>query len=369
MRLKHIFTIFVVLIVSSVSCTKGFNTPSKRNADLLEPVIFIHGGTIDDFVSYLLLTTMEDIDLQAVIVVNADTVTAHAMQIQWKIMDYIKDSNLPVGLSSARGWNPFPWEYRSDAIRHNNIEVLDSLLPNHEWPSYPDGDALLKNLLTEAKNKNRPVSLLITTPLTPLSDLLQEFRDLEGGIGRLIWMGGAIYVDGNLDSELIPAEIANSKAEWNAFWDPGAVDWVLKNTSFPIILFPLDVTDQVPISKEFMQSLEGQVSDFWYSTFVFQSYELTSDEPFYEMWNSVTTVYVSHPEFFGEPVPMNLAIETEGFNQGTISQNENGRPVKTILDIDKKDVFYEYVLKQLRRNYSSNKETGFSSGSLLHYHV
>jgi purine nucleosidase len=358
MKRKVIILVVIFFVVSSFSCNHEIDVLSERNKETRQPIIFIHGGTIDDYVSYLLLTTMEEIDLQASIIVNADTIPDHAMQIHWKIMEYIGDSGIPVGLSNARGWNAFPWEYRSDAIRHNNIEALGDIKDKQEWPPHPSGDILLQSQLTEAIKKGEPVTLLITTPLTPLSDLLREHPELDKGIARMIWMGGAINVDGNLDSNVIPAEVANQKAEWNAFWDPQAVDWIFQNTSFPLVLFPLDVTDQATITKEFMQKLKQQASDYRYSTLVYQSYELTSDEPFYEMWNSVTTVYVTHPEFFEKPVPMNLVIETEGLHQGTINQSDEGRQVEVVLNINQKEAFYEYVLGQLRRSFAHSESEG-----------
>ena len=320
-----------------------------------EPVIFVQGGAIDDTVSYLLLTTMDDVDLRGVIVTNTDTIVNYAMQIQWKSMSYIEDTELPIGLSGARGWNSFPWLYRSDVIHQNNTEVYHSLEDNPDWPPYPSGDMLLYNLLSEAVDRNAPVTLLITCPPTTLSDLLGENPQLAEGIARLIWMGGAINVDGNLDPNTIPAEVANPKAEWNAFWDPKGVDWIFHNTTFPIILFPLDVTDQVPISKEVMETIKQQVATYRYSDLVHQSYALVSDEPFYDMWNSVATSYVAHPEFFDAPQTMSLVIETDGYEQGAISESDSGRQVEVVLNLADKDAFYDYVLEQFKRSYAHSQ--------------
>jgi purine nucleosidase len=295
---------------------------------------------------------MDDIDLRGVIATNTDTIDRYAMQIQWKIMNIIHDEELQIGLSSARGWNPFPWLYRADAIRQYNIEAFGDIEDNQDWPPYPSGDSLLYYILSEAVETEIPITLLVTSPLTTLSDLLREHPELDKGINRLIWMGGAINVDGNLDSNTIPAEVANPQAEWNAFWDPYAVDWLFQNTSFPIILFPLDVTDQAPISKELMKNLKDQAPDHRYSDLVYQSYMLTSDEPFFEMWNTLTTSYVAHPEFFDDLETMKLEIVIEGYDQGAIRQSAGGRQVEVVLNIADKDVFYDYVLEQFRRSYA-----------------
>ena len=336
-------------------CVPGETTPSSnlppQETENGQPVVFVQGGAIDDTVSYLLLTTMDDVDLRGVIVTNADTIADYAMQVQWKSMDYIEDTGRPIGLSGARGWNSFPWPYRSDVIRQNNTEVYSGLESNPDWPPYPSGDALLHDLLAVAVERDAPVSILITCPPTTLSDLLREHPELEKGVARLIWMGGAIHVDGNLDPKTIPAEVANPKAEWNAFWDPDGVDWLFQNTSFPIVLFPLDVTDQVPLTENFKDKLERQAVDYRYSDLVHQSYALVGDEPYYEMWNTVTTAYIAHPEFFAEPETMNLAIANDGFEQGAISESVDGREVEVVLDFVDKDAFYDYVLEQFKRSF------------------
>jgi purine nucleosidase len=105
----------------------------------------------------------------------------------------------------------------------------------------------------------------------------------------------------------------------------------------------------VPITEEFMKGLEQQAANHRYSDLVHQGYALTSDEPFYRMWNTVTTAYVAHPEFFDEPQTMDLAIETEGYEQGAIRQSPGGRQVDVVLKTPNKGAFYEYVLEQFRR--------------------
>jgi len=340
----------LAMIVCSTACDPGTGNTSDSEIGPGEPVVFVQGGTIDDFVSYLLLTTMDGIDLQGVLLTHTDTIADQAMQVQWKLMQLIGQSKVPLALSDARGWNPFPWLYRGDVIRHSEIEAFSELEDKEEWPPHPSGDDLLHDLLSQAVEADAPVTLLITCPLTPLSDLLEEHPDLEKGIKRLVWMGGAIRVDGNLDPNTIPAAIANPGAEWNAFWDPLAVEWIFENTSFPIVLFSLDVTDQAPITDEFRAELERQAASHQYSDLVHQSYAVLRDDPTYEMWNTTTTVYLAHPEFFEEPETMRLAIETEGFDQGTIRESPGGRKVDVVLDFAQKEAFYEYVLEQFRRD-------------------
>ncbi len=332
---------FAVVIPLALSAA----TWSESSSDL-EQVVFFSGGTIDDALTFILLTSMDEVNLQGVVVTNADSIADPAMELQWKIASYTESTEIPVALSDARGWNPFPWSYRDDSIRFRDVEALKSYEANPQWPPYPSGDELIEELLTRAIANDSPLTMLVTCPVTALSNVLAKNPKLAQGIGRMIFMGGAIDVPGNLDPKTIPEEIASSGGEWNIFWDPVSTEWIFNNTSFPIILFPLDVTNQAKLAP-LMPRLREQSLKFAYSKLAYQGYELTGDEPYYCMWNVVTSTYIPHPEFFGERVRMNLAVITQGNEQGEVVRKSSEREVEVILSLKEPDKFYDYVLKQL----------------------
>src|ERR1041385_2536956 len=218
-------------------------------------VILVHDAAIDEYMSLVLLTTMPNINLLGAVIVNADCIDSAAMQTQWQILSYIGRTDIPMGLSSARGWNAFPWSYRSDCVREGEINCLKGFPASANWPPFPDGDALLQSLMEQAPG---PVTLLVTCPFTPIMTLLQNAPQLGDKIEQIIWMGGAINVLGNLDQSTVPNPPWNNCAEWNAFWDPQSVDWVFKNTTCPIIQFPLDMAHRATIATSFMETLAVQ---------------------------------------------------------------------------------------------------------------
>jgi purine nucleosidase len=316
-----------------------------------EKVLFVHDAAIDEYMAALLLTTMGEVEYLGSVIMNADCIYNYAMNAQWKIQEHLKidQRQNPILLSRARQWNPFPWEYRGDCIKENNIDCLKGLDNNPAWPAYPDGDEFIIRQLQEALDCGEQITLLINCPMTPLHNILQEQPALAGAISRLIWMGGAVFVGGNLDPTTIPAEVANPKAEWNAFCDPYAIDWVFKNTDFPITLFPLDVTNQAAITTGFMANLAFQGRKYPYSELAWQSYEIVASESFYDMWDVVTTCYIPHPEFFAAPSPLKLSIVTDDYWQGTLFEDNEGRAVDVVLDLVDAKGFYGYVLAQFRR--------------------
>ncbi len=315
----------------------------------MEKILFNHDAAIDEFMAAVLLTTMEDKEFLGSVIMNADCIDSYAMQVQWKIQQFIQQAQFPITLSRARQWNPFPWEYREDCIREGEIGVLKDIAENSAWPPFPDGDVFLAETLAEALKAGEKLTILVNCPMTTLHNVLAASPHLEGAICRVIWMGGAIKVPGNLDPKTIPPQLANTHAEWNAFCDPFAVDWVFKNTSFPIYLFPLDVTNKAKVTEEFMAGLAAQQGQYPYSKLAFQSYSLVSAETFYDMWDVLTTCFIPHPEFFEPPTMMRLSIATTGFEQGALTEDACGREVAVLLDLAQPDEFYAYVLSQFRR--------------------
>ena len=317
-----------------------------------EQVIFNHDAAIDEYMAMVLLTTMPNVDFVGSVITNADCIDQPAMEAARKIRTFIHDEDLPLHLSQARGWNPFPWSYRGDCIKQGNIGVLQSIPAPEPYASSPaTGEEWLTDQLKQADNKS--ITMLVNCPLTTLRLVLDTRggRSLARKIKRLIWMGGAVFVPGNLDPHTIPPSVANPYAEWNAFWDPASVEWIFQNTRFPITIFPLDITNQAAITSGFMSSLFSQSRTYRYSELAYESYEIVASETFYDMWDVVTTCYIPHPEFFEKPTKMKLRIALTGNKQGALYQSEDGRNVEVVLNFSEtgQDDFYAYVLQQFQR--------------------
>ena len=89
-------------------CSCGSDSNANGTSNEKEEVIYIQDGAVDEFMASLLLTTMPETNLLGVIMVNTDTIWNIAMDVQWKLLSLVNKTNIPVGLSSARGFNSFP---------------------------------------------------------------------------------------------------------------------------------------------------------------------------------------------------------------------------------------------------------------------
>lgn len=321
----------------------------------MQKVIFIHSAAIDDFVATAVLSQMSNIEIECVLVINADCVAEPAMDVTSRV-NQLLGVTAPIGLSTARGYNAFPWGYRSDCIRMGTIDVLSNY--KSKWNvDMPDAETLLLNALTNATEE---ITVLCTGPITTLTSVLEDNPNLIEKVGDVIWMAGAVNVGGNLDggnpvttAMKIPTIIANKYAEWNVFFDPFASSKLFKMFS-NVKLFPLDITDNAKISDDFKAKLAIQAQTWLYSQFALQAYALVSDEPFYEMWNTCATTWLGQQSgIFDNPQQSQLSVDTWGNDiQGRIVSTNNppGTNVQDVY-VDFIDInnFYTYVLQLLCR--------------------
>lgn len=322
---------------------------TKTAAKRRQRVVFLQDAAIDEYICTMLLTLMPGIDLAGVIIVNADCLAEPAMQAASKLQQFLRRKDVPVALSRARGWNAFPWDYRSDCISFGEIPSLKEFKPEVTTPPL-DGEELLVKLLKTAISDKDPLTLLITGPLTPLQRVLEESAELADGIASIVWMGGAIDVDGNLDPHTLPSAVANTHAEWNAFWDPYAVDYALKHFH-DIRIFPLDISNTAPVKQEFLNSLQELGKKSRYAQLAFEAYSLVIKEEFYRLWDVTATCWLTRPDLYTAPRSLPLEVVTWGFEQGWIrslaATESDARRQQVYFSFSDLPGFYEYILQLL----------------------
>ena len=72
-------------------------------------------------------------------------------------------------------------------------------------------------------------------------------------------------------------------------------------------------------------------------------------KPFYDMWDVVTTCYLTKPEFFSAPTPMKLRVATSGDKEGALLPDPTGREVEVVMSLADSAGYYDYVLEQFAR--------------------
>ncbi|MBF2066910.1 MAG: nucleoside hydrolase [Calothrix sp. C42_A2020_038] len=304
-----------------------------------ELVLFDHDGAVDDFLALMLLMTMENIEIIGVIVTPADCYIQPAVSATRKILDLMGKSDIPVAESTVRGVNAFPYLYRRDSFVIDNLPILNQH-DKYITPLIPQpGQDFMIRALREA---SEPITLLITGPLTNLAYALEQAPDVETKIRRLVWMGGALNVPGNVEKNWESGQ--DGSAEWNAYWDPFAVARVWQS-SIKIILCSLDITNNVPVTPEFVQKI-GKQRQYDVSDLAGQCYALVISQDYYA-WDVLATSYLADPEAF-QVKEVETEIIATGISQGRTKIVERGRKILAMDKVDK-DWFYSYILQQWKR--------------------
>ncbi len=302
-------------------------------------VLMDQDGGVDDYLATLLLMTMEHIQPLGIVVTPADCYIQPAVSATRKILDLVGRWDIPVAESTVRGINPFPSLYRRDSLIVDHLPILNERDEIRTPLVQETGQEFMVRSLLEAE---RGVTLMVTGPLTTVATALDLAPEIERKIEKIVWMGGALNVPGNVEHTLEPGQ--DGSAEWNVYWDSLAAHRVWQ-TQIPLILCPLDLTNNVPVTSEFVRQLTKQ-RQYPFSDLAGQCYALVVTQVYY-FWDVLATTYLAHPEFY-ELQEWETVIMTSGTSQGRTKVESGGRKIQAMDKVDK-EKYYAYVLQQWAR--------------------
>ncbi|MBB2911686.1 purine nucleosidase [Streptosporangium becharense] len=302
-------------------------------------VVFDHDGAPDDLLSLLLLTRYDHVDLRGVAVTPADCLLEPALSATRKILDLV-GRDVPTAAGVLPGRNPFPLAWRIDALRVDALPVLNQ--KDHDT-TRADRPAAHEQLATWLMRAPAPVTVLATGPLTNLARCLDDHPRIESRIEEVVFMGGALDVTGNVNQ---PGH--DGTAEWNVFWDPGAVRRVF-DAAVPITMFPLDVTDRVPVTPDLARAFGRHyghpVSDLAGSLLALTFGTLETTSLPYCCWDSLTTSYLAEPGICTFET-VHCDVITRGESQGRVVRRSGGRAVRCARTVDS-GRFHRHLLTML----------------------
>jgi purine nucleosidase len=331
-----------------------------------QPVFFMQDGAIDELLCIPLVQSMTNCALAGVWVTPADCLGYPTASASARMLAFANTPPIGVMLSNSSSQRPFPWEYRQYSMMVNLLPALNSPAVLSGMQNYPlipfqtmgyaplSGSQAAK--LRDTMRRQTDVAgsgcvFLCTGPLTDLAWLLQATPEIKDEITSIVWMGGSILnvpnaVGGNIDTGIAPG--ANPSAEWNAYWDPAAVETVWAS-GIPFYLFPLNVTNSV--------FLTPQVLEYWLLpaaqtsntvSLAAQMYAMVAFQGGYSFWDTVTAAYLGYPGLFTF-LTQNLAIVTDESspNLGNITvASPGGYPINVAQTVDVNG-FYQYLVQQL----------------------
>jgi len=303
------------------------------------PVLMDHDGGVDDYLSTVLLLTLEHVQTLGIVVTPADCYIQPAVSATRKILDLMGRSDITVAESTVRGLNSFPRLFRRDAFTVDHLPILNQ----HDTPSAPlalePGQAFMARVLHEAPE---PVTILATGPLSTIAAALELDPSIEYKIKEIVWMGGALNVPGNVDRILEGGQ--DGSAEWNVYWDPPAA-YRLWQTDIPVVMCPLDITNNVPVTSAFVRTI-ARSRHLPLSDFAGQCYALVTHQDYF-FWDVLTTAYLGRPDLFTLR-EVETAIIPTGLSQGRTIIQPGGKKVRALATVDT-EAFYAYMLSAWAR--------------------
>lgn len=311
--------------------------PKKRT------VLFDHDGGIDDLLSLMMLLAMPHIELAGVVVTPADCFLRPAVSASLKVLRFFEQPDIEVSQGALHGVNPFPREWRKHAYTVDALPILNE--PDAPLPS-PVDEPGHQFIIRKLEQANEPLTVLITGPVSNLAAALTGRPQLAANIEEVVWMGGALRVNGNVrDYE------HNGSAEWNAYWDPPST-YQLWQSDAPITLFSLDATDNVPVTMNFLHRLAKQrrypLSDLAGQCWAITVGVIPAYEYVYHMWDTLTTGYLGAPQYISL---RQARTEVVPYGPGAGRTQEVAKGGKIIRAADRVEVdgFLNYILELFKR--------------------
>ena len=262
---------------------------------------------IDDSLALAYAIACPSIELLGVTGTYGNVTTLRGVQNSLDILHLFKEDAVPVfrGEDHAMGKEVFS-RHEVSARIHGENGVGQVALPPATRKS--ESTAAIDFIIESCKKWGKELTLVTTGPLTNLATALDKEPGIEHMIGKVVVMGGALTVRGNV----------SHFAEANISQDPVAARNVFE-TSMDITLVGLDVTQRSRLHKKDTQSwrdlhtqsgrLLADMADYYIDN------TLGTDETFIHDPSAV--ICAVHPEFF-QAFPCFLTVETEGIDRGRV---------------------------------------------------
>jgi pyrimidine-specific ribonucleoside hydrolase len=296
------------------------------------PVIIDTDVGLDDIMAIFYLLRRDDVDVLAVTV--SGTGVAHCdagVSIVVGILAVAQRDGIPVACGSEdplEGANAFPDDWRAA------MDVFDAsgVLPSGGNPTTGDASSLIAEAAVASPI---PPLVLVLGPHTNLAQALRDHPDLEGQLGGIHLMGGAVTAAGNT--------FVNPQAEWNLWIDPVADDEVLA-TDLPVAIVPLDATAFVPLTTWFADQLAGHLAtpeaQAVHDLLIADPTTLSSGLSF---WDQVAAVALVEPDV-ATWQDLNVTVLQGGGSEsaGTLAAGM-GRPASVAMTADREAFEREYL--------------------------
>lgn len=225
------------------------------------PMIIDTDGGVDDALAIIMALNCEDIALKAVTVLAGNIDVAQAANNVLRVIDIVQPKQRPLvakGCEKPLVRPPFNAAgiHGSDGLGElHQFKNADGSPRYPQLTVEPSEENAVDVLLKAAAEYGSDLTIVAIGPLTNLATALQRDRAKMEKVGRIVIMGGAVKVPGNI----------SAAAEFNFFVDPDAAQIVMES-GIPLTLVGLDVAMKAPLPRkdveDYAQKHPSPVSQF-----------------------------------------------------------------------------------------------------------
>jgi inosine-uridine nucleoside N-ribohydrolase len=243
--------------------------------------------------------------------------------------------------------NQFP-----NSIRDGIDDLFGLTLPKNPHPLDPR--RAVPFLFETLSAATEPVTILAIGGLTNLGRLFRNHPEIKSKIARIVVMGGAIDVGGNVYN--VDNNYINKVAEWNIFLDVLGAKIVLES-GVPITIVPLDASQYVPVDKafynRFAKAATSAAARFVHDALTADLGFVTSGDFFF--WDPLAAAILVDPSLAqsqspASPVTMQLHViqelDEENDQSGRLVRSTTGPELEVAMWADK-DRFYDEFIRVL----------------------
>lgn len=267
--------------------------------------------------------------MHAITVCPADSFKDPAVRATKLFVDYLGAECVTIAAGDFEGVNPFPDPWRRDSFRMAELPVLKGIgsVDSNRVVATEAAEVLVERLTAH------PHTVMTTGPLTNLAEALRRAPSIRGNILRLFMMGGAVRVKGNVERSG-----HDGSAEWNIYNNPQAAAAVIRS-GIPITMVPLDATNQVPLTREFLQHLEAcshrRLARLWHDALSLAAKYIDHQE--YYFWDTLTAASIVRPQII-RTEKMRISVVVDGPSQGRTMESASGDWIDVAVHADKAEL-------------------------------
>jgi len=313
---------------SPTTATPTTGIPAQSKDGELIPVIVDYSPTVSDVGGLMYLLSDPGVEVIAIsLPPTGEAGCDLGFDVTVRVLAMFGKEDIPVACDENIPVGAHPWP--DDFLPGTNL--LFGLPTSTAEPAAMAAPGLIAAV---AKESPRPVVVWAVGPLTNLARAIDEHSSLAEDIGRIVIMGGAVDVPGNVDGR---------NAEWNIWVDVDAASTVI-GSGIPVTLVPLDATNHVPVPVWYERVLE-HATQSQPITYLRRQVAITPavTRGFFYLWDELAAAVISGSELVTTEV-VAISVVEDGPDEGRTMRHDEGQTITVATGVVDPNEFYRRFL-------------------------